>query len=154
MTKNWKKITAEKKFNFFISKTAIYLSTALHKERSSYRRSLQLFKTWTFKFYFYFCGSFLPSWIRIRIRNPNLKYLRGVAGGVVLVEKRRHITESPEQLVSFGTATTVLSESKLILRFYKVALNKQPKTTLFSFCFSKYISIGFNKFFFNFTLIT
>jgi hypothetical protein len=26
MTKNWKKITAEKKLNFFLSKTAIYLS--------------------------------------------------------------------------------------------------------------------------------
>jgi hypothetical protein len=50
------------------------------------------------------------SWIR----NPDPKYLRGVAGGVVLVEKRRHITESPEQLVSFGTATTILSESQLI----------------------------------------
>jgi hypothetical protein len=53
------------------------------------------------------------SWIR----NLDPKYLRGVAGGVDLVEKRRHITESPEQLVSFGTATTVLSESQLIPSF-------------------------------------
>jgi hypothetical protein len=44
MTKKLKKITAEKKLNFFGSKTAIYLSLGLHKERPSYRRSLQLSK--------------------------------------------------------------------------------------------------------------
>jgi hypothetical protein len=38
------KITAEKKFNFFGSKTIIYLSLGLQKERPSYRRSLQLSK--------------------------------------------------------------------------------------------------------------
>ena len=74
MTKKWrKKITAENFFLFFfISKTAIYLSLGLHKVCPSYRRSLQLskeaiqhFKTWTFTNFFYFCGSFLPSWIRI-----------------------------------------------------------------------------------------
>ncbi len=55
MTKKWKKITAEKKSNFFWSKTAIYLSLSLHKVCPSYRRSLQLtkeaiqhFKTWIF----------------------------------------------------------------------------------------------------------
>ena len=58
MTKNWKKITAEKKFIFFGSKTAIYLSLGLHKVCPSYRRSLQFskeaiqhFKTWTFTNY-------------------------------------------------------------------------------------------------------
>ncbi len=79
MTKNWKQITAEKKIKFFFwSKTAIYLSLGLHNERPSYRRSLQLskedmqyFKTWTLKKSFYFCGSLLPSWIRIQIRIPN-----------------------------------------------------------------------------------
>jgi hypothetical protein len=70
-----------KKINFFLkSKTTIYeyLSLSLHKERPSYRRSLQLskeaiqhFKTWTLKKKFYFNGSFVPSWIRIRIRIPN-----------------------------------------------------------------------------------
>ncbi len=51
-----KKITAEKKLIFVGSKTTIYLSLGLHKERPSYRRSLQLskeatqhFKTWTLK---------------------------------------------------------------------------------------------------------
>ncbi len=42
MTKNCKKITPEKKK--FASKTTIYLSLGLHKERPSYRRSLQLSK--------------------------------------------------------------------------------------------------------------
>jgi hypothetical protein len=45
------------------------------------------------------------------------KDLRGVAGGVVLVEKRRHVAESPEQLVSFGTATTVLSQSNAFIQW-------------------------------------
>ncbi len=68
----WKKIT------FFCVKTTIYLSLGLHRERPSYRRSLQLlkeaiqhFKKLTFKIFFYFCGSFLSSWIRIRIPNPD-----------------------------------------------------------------------------------
>jgi hypothetical protein len=37
MTKNWKKFTAEIKFNFFYQKL---LSLGLHKGRPSYRRSL------------------------------------------------------------------------------------------------------------------
>jgi hypothetical protein len=42
MTKKLKKkITAEKKLNFFGSKTTIYLSLGLHKGRPGYRRSLQ-----------------------------------------------------------------------------------------------------------------
>ncbi len=57
MTKNWrKKYSWKKKLIFFWSKTTIYLSLCLHKERPSYRRSLQLskeaiqqFKTWTVK---------------------------------------------------------------------------------------------------------
>ena len=67
-----KKFTAEKKLNFLGIKTTIYLSLSLNKERPSYRRSLQIskeaiqhVKTWTFKKNFYFCGSFLPFWIRI-----------------------------------------------------------------------------------------
>ncbi len=78
MTKNWKKITAEKKNQiFFESKTTIYLSLGLHKERPSYRRSLQLskeaiqhLKTWTFKITFvgHFCPPGSGSEFRIRIR--------------------------------------------------------------------------------------
>ncbi len=98
MKKIGKKLQLKKKN---LSKTAIYLSLGLHKVCPSYRRRLQLskeaiqhFKTWTFtKKNFYFCGSFLPSWIRIpnpdpdplarlntdpiriRIRNPAFYYL-------------------------------------------------------------------------------
>jgi hypothetical protein len=43
MTKNLKKITAEKKY-FFKTKTTIYLSLGLHTGRPSYKRSLQLSK--------------------------------------------------------------------------------------------------------------
>jgi hypothetical protein len=56
---SWKK----KKIIFY--QTAIYLSLGLHKERPSYRRSLQLskeaiqhFKTWTLTNFFLLCGSF------------------------------------------------------------------------------------------------
>jgi hypothetical protein len=44
MTKIEKKLQLKKKINFLGSKTAIYLSLGLHKERPSYRRSLQLSK--------------------------------------------------------------------------------------------------------------
>ncbi len=74
-----KKITTEKK-NIFWSKIPIYLFLGLHKARQSYRRSsqpskenIQHFKTWNFKFFFYIYGSFLPSWIRIRIPNRDFE---------------------------------------------------------------------------------
>jgi hypothetical protein len=58
-----KKLQLKKKLNFFFNCNLVC---------PSYRRSLQLtkeaiqhFKTWTLKKIFYFCGSFLPSWIRI-----------------------------------------------------------------------------------------
>ncbi len=48
----------------------------LYKGGPSYRRILQPskenikhFETWNFLTFFFFCGSFLPSWIRTRIRN-------------------------------------------------------------------------------------
>ncbi len=72
MTKNWQRNYSWKKIKFFGIKTTIYLSLGLHKERPSYWRSLQLskeaiqhFKSWHFLIFFYFCGSFLTSWIRI-----------------------------------------------------------------------------------------
>jgi hypothetical protein len=69
------------KFNFYHleQKLLFFLSLGLHKGRPSYRRSLQPskeniqylkpWKFWTFKFYF--CVSFLPSWIRIRNLNAD-----------------------------------------------------------------------------------
>jgi hypothetical protein len=66
--KKFRKIIAA---NFiFKFKIAIYLSIGLHKGRPGYRRSLQHFKTSNFLSFFYFCGSFLPFWIRSRNPNP------------------------------------------------------------------------------------
>ncbi len=82
MTKNLKKLQLEKKLNFFWSKTIIFLSLGLHKERPSYRRSLQLSKEAiqtskhelkiffsTFVGHFWHPGS--GSGIRIRIHWPD-----------------------------------------------------------------------------------
>jgi hypothetical protein len=69
---SWKKIF------FVVDQTTIYLSLGLHKGRPRFQRSLQLskwniqhFKTWNFLIFFYLCGSFLTSWIRIRILWPD-----------------------------------------------------------------------------------
>ncbi len=85
MNKNWRKKFQLNNF-FFWSRTSIYLSLGLHKERPSYRRSRQItkeaiqnFKTWTFNKISTFVGHFChpltrlnpdPIRIRIRIRNP------------------------------------------------------------------------------------
>ncbi len=76
--KNEKKLQLEIQLSFSWSKIAIYLSLGLHKGRPSYRRSLQPskeniqhFKTWKLCIFFYFYGSFLPSWIRIRNLNAD-----------------------------------------------------------------------------------
>jgi hypothetical protein len=60
-------------WNFFY----IYLTQGLHKGRPSYRRSLQpsnesisASRNKNCQLFFYFCGSFLPSWIRIPDTNP------------------------------------------------------------------------------------
>ncbi len=106
MTKNWKKITAEKFFFLFFTKTAIYLSLGLHKVCPSYRRSLQLskeaiqhFKTWTFT---HFC---LLLWvifalldpdpdseygfrIRIRIHRPDWIRIQSGSGSTTLIQIR------------------------------------------------------------------
>ncbi len=62
-----KNLQLKKKFNFFGSKTTIYLSLGLHKERPSCRRSVQLskeaiqnFTTWTLKKFSTFVGHFCP----------------------------------------------------------------------------------------------
>jgi hypothetical protein len=74
MTKNLKKFTIEKIYNYFFgSKIAIYLSLGLRKGGPRYRRSLQPSKenmalhNMKFSKFFCFSGSHLPSWIRIRI---------------------------------------------------------------------------------------
>ncbi len=57
-----------KKFHIFGSKTAIYLS--LKDVYWKRKENIQTFKTWNFVIFFYFCGSFLPSWIRIPNPDP------------------------------------------------------------------------------------
>ncbi len=71
MTKTWKKITAEKKLHFFWINNYNYLSLGLHKERPSYRKSLQLskeaiqhFKTWTLNI-------FLLLWVIFALLDPD-----------------------------------------------------------------------------------
>ncbi len=71
-----KKLLLKKKIKKFWIKNYNLPIPSLHKGRPSYRRSLQYskkniqyLKTWKFWPFFNFCGSFLPSWIRIRIRN-------------------------------------------------------------------------------------
>ncbi len=68
------KVTKKKQLKFvflFQIKITLYLALGLHKGRPSYRRSLPPSKEYIqyLKFinlFFYFCGSFLPPWIRIR----------------------------------------------------------------------------------------
>ncbi len=92
MTKNWKKITADKKFNFVGSKTIIYLYLGLLKERpgteeafSSQRRPSNTSKHELKKIFLLLWVIFAlldpdiltqlnpdPIRIRIRIRNPDV----------------------------------------------------------------------------------
>ncbi len=71
--KQQKNLQLNKIYSFYYKKIAIYLSLG----RSSYRRSLQALKrehpaqNMNFVTFFYFCRSFLPSWIRIRIRKAD-----------------------------------------------------------------------------------
>ncbi len=62
-------------FNFFfISKTAIYLSPGLQvieEAFSSQKRPSNTSKHELLQIIVYFCGSFMPSWIRIRIPNTD-----------------------------------------------------------------------------------
>ncbi len=65
-----------KKGIFLRSKTTIYLSLGLHKGRPSYKRTLlkrehPAFQNMIFLKFFFVCGSFLPSWIRIQIPNTD-----------------------------------------------------------------------------------
>ena len=78
MTKICKIFQLRKKFKFFWSKIALFLSLGLHKGRPSYKTNLQPskgntqhFKTLHFFFFFYFFGPFLPAWIRIANADPD-----------------------------------------------------------------------------------
>jgi hypothetical protein len=75
MTKNWRR--KKYSWNFYISFFDPKLQFA-YPQDPSYRRSLQTskeniqhIKKWNW--FFFFCESFLPSWMRIRIRNSAFK---------------------------------------------------------------------------------
>jgi hypothetical protein len=77
MTKNKNKISAEKKFEFFFDQKLQftyprppYRSSKLQKKPSGLKRGHPTLQNMNLKKKFYFCGSFLPSWIQIRISNP------------------------------------------------------------------------------------
>ncbi len=91
-----KNLHVKKNLIFFWSKIAIYLSLGLHKRRPSYRRSLQPskdniqiqhFKKWEFLIFLYFCGSFLPSWIQIRIHGPYRIRIQSGPGSKTLLQR-------------------------------------------------------------------
>ncbi len=74
MTKNLKNLQLQKFFIYFFDQK-LQFACLLYKGRPGYERSLkplkeniQHFKTWNFLIFFYFCGSCLPPWFRIRIR--------------------------------------------------------------------------------------
>ncbi len=82
----WPKIEKKYSWNFsflFLIKNCNLLSPSLHKWRPRYRRSFQPFKTWNFLIFFYSCGSFLPSWIWIRIHWPD--WIRIQSGSETLI---------------------------------------------------------------------
>jgi hypothetical protein len=80
MTKNWKKFTAEKKIQFFKIKNynlpnarPPLRTSKLQKKPSALKREHPILQNMKFQNFFYFCGSFLPSLIPIRIPNTDPK---------------------------------------------------------------------------------
>ncbi len=83
-------------WNFFYiflgSKTAIYLSLGLHKvcpsieeAFSSQKRPSNTSKHELLQHFFYFCGSFLPSWIRIH--RPDWIRIQSGSGSATLIQR-------------------------------------------------------------------
>jgi hypothetical protein len=69
MTKNCKKITAEKKLTIYPS-LGLHIVQVTEEAFSSQKRPYNTSKH-ELKKKLYFCGSFLPSWIRIRNPDPD-----------------------------------------------------------------------------------
>ncbi len=98
MTKNWEKFTAEPLFlHFFRTKNCnlhILLKDFLATEEAfRNHENIQHFKTWNFLTFFYFCGSFLPSWIRIHW--PNWIWIRNTVPPRKLVKVYNWRIRSP-----------------------------------------------------------
>ncbi len=79
-------------FIFLWSKTAIYLSLGLHKvcpcykeAFSSEKRPSNTSKHELLQIFVYFCGSFLPSWIRIRIHRPDWIRIQSGSGSRIRI---------------------------------------------------------------------
>jgi hypothetical protein len=53
-----------------LSECKIDEQTHMH-EKLKLNEQIKLFKTWKFSIFSYYCGSFMLSWIQIRIRNLN-----------------------------------------------------------------------------------
>ncbi len=86
------KIYNQKIFIYIIfgSKIEIYLYLGLHKGRQSYRSLHLALQNVNF---LHFCGSFWPSWIRIRISNadPDLADQNKCGSGSTTLQKRFQI---------------------------------------------------------------
>ncbi len=82
-----KNFSLKENYIFFGSKTTIYLSLGLHKERPSYRRSLQI-KTWTFNNFSTFVGHFCPpgsgSGSATQLRSVQKKINKHIRKGIFL----------------------------------------------------------------------
>ncbi len=68
MTTKWKKIQRNFIKIFFLIKICIY---SYRKSLQPSKENIQHFKEWNLIYSFWFCGSFLPSWIWIRIQGPH-----------------------------------------------------------------------------------
>ncbi len=69
--KSKKKNTAENFFFFFWSKIAICFCPRYRRSLQPSKENIQHFKKWNWLTFFYVCGLFLSSWIRIQIANPD-----------------------------------------------------------------------------------
>jgi hypothetical protein len=97
MTKNRKKFTAEKKLNFLLDQKLQYTipkppyrKSKLQKKHSTLKREHPALQKLKFLNFFYFCGSFLPSWIRM---DPDYEY---GSGSTDLIESGSNMDPDPK----------------------------------------------------------
>ncbi len=78
---NWKKINSWTKKNFSSNCIlpilgSLYRTSKPQKKPSALKKEYPALQNMTFQNFFYFCGSFLPTCIRIRIPNPDPDWIR------------------------------------------------------------------------------
>ncbi len=71
MTKNWEKNTAEKKIKFFLNQKLQFTYPLASIKKVQVTEEAFSSKNMKFYNFFLLCGSFLLSWIRIRIPDPD-----------------------------------------------------------------------------------